>query len=553
MNGSIRWLPLLAGLVASTAWAAEKPVASACKPSRACAIELAREAGRKNFKSTGEVREYAMALLAIGHMQLAAGDKAGLDATIAEIKKVIESYKRGSDEAGYRSSVAALQVRAGSLEDALATARSARDSKQRDDAYKSISAALATVGRWREALEFAKQVKRDEEYSTAEWDVIGVLIETGRRDWVIEAAPTLTPGDEAVALVRLELKSGNFEAALNEAQRFPDMTLRLNLVSEIGSEADRQEKWEELAAAARLLAPDAAKVEADRAPVYFEIAVQWLVKAWKFDEAIALLPKFPADEQAAKRADIASVRARAGEYRKAEAMLRSIQRDYKSGVQDAIETGKVLSGDVKLDPAFPKIVDRDARIDALELLGEKLPDSRRDEVRAALRQAVELTQGPYIDDRAIRLGMLASQQAKRGFFDDALATAQLVKNTEELLGAYGDIGVAQASKGLLDDARRTFVIAEAQARKHGFSAEDQAWLIESIANAGLLPEAFAQIQAMCHRKPAGYWFNQDLDSSILMHIKAGQLQRAFEIAAMLSDAQSSDPHYFLVIANALKP
>ena len=548
MARKFRWLPMLAGLVASTTWATEKPVAIKCEPSRACAIELAREAGRQNFKARGEVHEYAMALLAIGDLQLEAGDTGGFAATVTEFLKAV----RPDDKIGYRGNLAALQAHAGQVNDALATVRSMRDPKERNDGYTGIANALASQGKWREALPIAKLKPREKNDWPAEADVMRVLANTGRREWVQDAAPTLAPKDEALWLAQVEIEAGNLAAARGQALRITNIEQRLTLIERVGSKAEEKQNWDELATIARLIPPDAARVdEKFWSGIHYEIAAEWLIKAGAFDDAQALIPKLDADERERTLAEIAHGRARSGDYRKAAAMLGSIHHDFQDGVRAAIATGKVLAGDAQLEAAMATIEDRDRRMDSLEFLGTELPDTRREEARNALRQAVQLAQGPYVADRAIVLGQFASLQASRGFFDDALQTALLVKNTEELLGAYGDIGVAQASKGLTDEARKTFLIAEAQARKYGFSGEDHAWLIESLANAGLLPEAFAQVQALCRRAPGEYWFNQSLDPAIVKHVEAGQLPRAFEIASMLSGHDSGDPHYFLTLANAL--
>jgi tetratricopeptide (TPR) repeat protein len=377
-----------------------------------------------------------------------------------------------------------------------------RDAKRRNDAWVPLANALAGKGKWRESLEFAKLKKRDKMDGTPEDDVMRALAGTGRREWVQQAAPALAPADEALWLAQVEIQAGNLAAAREQALRIQNVERRLTTLEAVGQEADARENWDELAATARLI-PRMPRNSADDYPgIHREIAAEWLIKAGALDEARALLPKLGRDEQEEKRAQIASVQARRGDYRGATAALPSLHPDFHPGVKAAIAIGKVMRGDAKLDEAMATIVDRDRRMDALQTLGDELPEARRDEARAALRQAVQLAQGPYVEDRAIVLGNLASLQARRGFFDDALQTALLVKNTEELLGAYGDIGIAQASKGLTDDARKTFVIAEGQARKHLFTGENHAWLTQSIANAGLLPEAYAQVAG---HVPTGSW------------------------------------------------
>ena len=124
-------------------------------------------------------------------------------------------------------------------------------------------------------------------------------------------------------------------------------------------------------------------------------------------------------------------------------------------------------------------------------------------------------------------------------------------DTEALLAAYEEIGIAQAKAGLIDQARRTFAIAESQARKYGFTGDDHAALTAAIATAGLLPEAFEQVRAMSGRERDDHWFDEELDPVIQAHIAAGQLARAFDIAKQLSLHDGGNVHYFLVIAKAL--
>ena len=233
-------------------------------------------------------------------------------------------------------------------------------------------------------------------------------------------------------------------------------------------------------------------------------------------------------------------------------MLASIEPDYRDSVQTAIAIGRVLAGDEKLEPALASIRARDERMDALETIGERLPDARNEEARESLRQASALIPTSHSHDEHIRLGSLASLQASRGFIDDALMTASKVRDSEELLGAYGDIGREQMKRGLTDDARRTFVIAEAQARKFGFRGEDFGQLVSAMADAGLLAEAYEQVKTVKQRPQGEYIFHMDFESVIQGHIKTGQLRRAFEIAGLLSAHDKSDPTYHLYIARELK-
>jgi hypothetical protein len=83
--------------------------------------------------------------------------------------------------------------------------------------------------------------------------------------------------------------------------------------------------------------------------IYFEIAIEWLIQAGKLDEAAALLPRLPSDEQPSQRADVAIGLAHAGEYRKAQALLKADVSGLRREILAAIDAGRVLVGDARLD------------------------------------------------------------------------------------------------------------------------------------------------------------------------------------------------------------
>lgn len=545
-------LCVLAGLGWADAQAADRLVELGCEPSRACAIQLAREAGRANYKVRKNNHEYVMALLAIADMQSATGDKPGFAASVTEIRQAIDGFEGGKDQVGYRASLAVTQAREGLLEEARATVRSIREAKTRSEANASIASALAGEGRWRDALSFAKRVDRAKNSESPEAEVMRTLVETERREWVREALPTLARGEEPLVLASLELQTGNFAAARAEAQRISDPERRVLVIEQIAQAIEEKKDWAELAVTARLIPPDAAKATNELLrSIHFKLASEWLAKAGAFDEALALVPSVSADERQELLAEIAQLQALSGDYRKSIALLNSIEPDWRRDVRSAIAVAKVLAGEEKLEQALASLVANDLRLDALEMLGEMLPDERRDEARAVLRQAVDLAARTDLENRDIEFHLYASMQARRGFFPDAHETALRIHDSGELLAAYGDIGIAQAMQGNLDEARRTFAIAESQARKYGFTGERHAQLTELVAKAGLLPEAFAHVQAMSQRDRSDYWFDQNLDAVIQGHLNTGQLRRAFEIAVLLSGHDSGNPHYFLVIAAAL--
>jgi hypothetical protein len=112
---------------------------------------------------------------------------------------------------------------------------------------------------------------------------------------------------------------------------------------------------------------------------------------------------------------------------------------------------------------------------------------------------------------------------------------------------------AQAARGDLAGARKTFARFEPLLREPTVDGYFHAEIINDLATAGLLAEAFAQVQALSRRGPGDLWRFDELSLLIRAHVESGQLRRAFEIAAMVSDHDHGRAHYFLEIARALEP
>ena len=237
-------------------------------------------------------------------------------------------------------------------------------------------------------------------------------------------------------------------------------------------------------------------------------------------------------------------------------MLESLSPEDKAVVQGKIAIASVLAGEQRFEKALTAFPAPQERLAMLQMLGEKLPEARSAEARDVLRAAVKVAEQPDID-RDFELKTIGELQAKRGFIKDAQATAARI---EKGAGQYrlanlcllqGAIMKTQAARGDLASARRTFAKAELLLREAGVNGYIHAEFINDLATAGLLPEAFAQVQALSRRAHNDLWRDSDLFSVIHAHVENGQLRRAFEIAALASEHDYGNSDYFLEIAKAL--
>jgi hypothetical protein len=110
---------------------------------------------------------------------------------------------------------------------------------------------------------------------------------------------------------------------------------------------------------------------------------------------------------------------------------------------------------------------------------------------------------------------------------------------------------AQAARGDLHGARKTFARLEPLLHRADFNGYAHAEVIGDLTAAKLMPEAHAQVQAISRRAHDDRWHDAELFPLIRAHVEAGELHRAFEIAVMLSEHDYGNPDYFLEIARAI--
>jgi hypothetical protein len=533
---------------------AESPISLPCEPSRACAIEMARAAAYENERRSKGNFGQMYGLLAVANVQLDSGDITGFTATAAEARRAIDGTMV---QAGGLDHLAQMQARAGLFEEALATAGDSRTAFEREMAYRRVSEEFARRGRWREAVSARTVAHGDASY--AKYPVMNDLVQTGRRDWVMEALPALAPDREAEVLTEFERLSGNLGAAREQALRIADPEKRWMPLFEIANAGIENQQWDEVVAVARFAAAEGES--ADTADVLHHRvyhAIIWLSAAHRFDEALSLVPKYREEFHSEMRADIASDMLTAGELERARAMLASLSPEDKAKVQGKIAIASVLAGEQRFEKALRAFPAPPERLALLQMFGEKLPEARSAEAHDVLRAAVKVAEQPDID-RDYKLKTIGELQAKRGFIEDAQATATRI---EKGAGEYrlanlcllqGAIMKAQAARGDLAGARKTFARAERLLREAEVNGYIHVEFIKDLATAGLLPEAFAQVQALSQRAHEDLWHDRDLFPVIHAHVENGQLRRAFEIAALLSEHDYGNPDYFLEIAKALEP
>jgi hypothetical protein len=186
--------------------------------------------------------------------------------------------------------------------------------------------------------------------------------------------------------------------------------------------------------------------------------------------------------------------------------------DWQPQARIAIEASQVISGAQSLDELRAKFPSRESRTEALEMLSEWVSDARAVDAKQVLRELGPLYTQRDANERDPSLRELVFQQVQRGFMDDALTTARSMTDTGELIAAYNAIGEAMAKRGDIRSTKAVFTEAERQALKSGLDADRQADLAAGMAQAGLLDEAFAQLQLMSRRPAHEYWYDAGLDA-----------------------------------------
>ena len=283
------FLSVLALSMAGIAIPAEPAIDLPCAPSRACAIEMARAAAyEKERRSKGSLGEM-FGLLAVASVQLDSGDIAGFTAAAAEARRAIE---RTMVQAAGLDHLAEMFARAGMFDQALGTAAAARTPFEREMAYRRVAEEFARRGRWREALA-ARLSAHSGHVGYSNYIVMKDLVQTRRRDWVMDALPTLAPGREPEVLTELERLSGNLEAAREQAVRIADPETRWMPLFEIAKAGTETGQWEEVAAVARIAAAEGLDADTEHVRNHRIIfAIEWSSAARQFDEALSLVSKY---------------------------------------------------------------------------------------------------------------------------------------------------------------------------------------------------------------------------------------------------------------------
>lgn len=540
-------------LILLPARAADPPIELPCEPSRACAIQMARAAGYEGERRASGNGALRAGLLGIVELEAASGDKVAYAATLAEIRRYVAGLKNPYD---LLSSLTRIQAAAGLFEDAEATARDSRPGFDHEMAYRYLTEEYSRRGRWREALVAATEWTGKVEY--AKPAVMKELVKTGRRDWVMDALQTLASGNEAPVLSVLERVTGNFLAAQAQAVRVQDPAERWMLLFDTATAAIEKQQWDAVIAVANFAAAEGVAAQEPHTRFHrLSFATEWLCAAGRYEEALALAPKVQRVEEEQLRYTVAESLVSAGETAKAKKLLKSISGDLKAALTERIAMAQVLEGKQRYEKALAPLRTPAARLAALQLLGEKLPESRRVEARDALHAAVKEAQQPGIENPDYELAVTGTLLAKRGFHADALEVANRIdaRNGEfragNLCNIYGGIILAQAAQGDAAAARKTLARAGSVLLEPKVDDYVHAAFIADMARAGLLPEAFAQIQVLARRPYGNKWYWSDIEVVTRAHIEAGQLRRAFEIAALASDHERGNPYYFLDLVPAL--
>jgi hypothetical protein len=542
---------LLCAWICEPAEAAEKPQARVnCEPSRACAWELAKQAGRDSAKARKDSYQLARSLNTVAWQQHQAGDRVAMRATVDELRRVHSG--RGGHDADL-TMLATLQAAAGLDQEALKTIGGIPGRQAQDSARRGVARQWAVQGRFKDALAQAGKVKDDVTRTFAISSVLDAAVASGREDWIRESARLTDPAFERLLWIRAAIHSRDFALARARTLDLQEADDRLALLSQIGNQIEKSDDWTELAETARQVGRHADSPASDTdKQIHYSLAIDWLIKAKAWQEALALIPKSRESDMPRQTAAVAIGLALQGDVAGAERMLPAVESSYRANVRGAILTSQVLTGALTLDGALAQMPKGDPHLVALERIGEGLPATREAEARAALNAWAQQCAAMRHDERDPSLAGVVQVQVSRGFFADALQTARSMSATDERLGAFTTIGVAQAKSGDLGAARTSFLEAGGEARKKDFDGKLHAQLAGKLGEAGLLQEAYAETVALARRPADDDWYDADVDDVLLAHVKAGQESRAYELAGLLSNHDRGNPHYYLVIASGVK-
>lgn len=550
MSAAVTRILLALLLAGSCALATGKPPQVPCEPSLECAWELAKQAGRDNSKVTGRSFVLVNALHGVGHQQRLARDRQALLATLAELQRVKPDL---GTESTFDSTIAYYQAAAGLDSEALATVSRIQESAARDSARAGIIRVWAEQGRFDVAFDLLPKLENDVQRALALGNVSGAAVESGREDWIREVVTRAGPASESGMRFQIALHRGEFARAREVALQQANTLVRSLMLQQAIEAIKKSDDRSELAETVRHFAKEGELEQREFGrQVHYSLAIEWLIQAGAFDDALALLPKDDPDDGPRHRAVVAVHRALKGDIAGAEKMLPEIEPGFHANVHSAILTRRVIVGEALLEDAMPMLPHGEARRTALQRIGEGLPRSRESEARAALQEWARRCATLGAEDRDPSLAGVIKVQVKRGFFSDALAIARIIGDTEERLGALTDIVIAQARTGDLEAARQTLKEAKSMSARNDFSPDMHAMLAAALGEANLLDEAYAETMALARRPVKDSWFDAELDGVLVALMRANQVKRAYELAGLLSKHDRGNPHYYLIIASGTK-
>ena len=334
-----------------------------------------------------------------------------------------------------------------SLAMALAATQGIEKDLSRERKLADIASAQADVGGFRDAVAIAQQI---EEFPyTRSWtylDIATAQAEAGNhrdaKQSFSEALATAQPIEDdyqrAVAftsIAKAQAEAGNFGEALATAQRIEDDYQRAVAFASIAkAQAEAGNFGEALATAQRI------EDDYQRAVAFASIA-KAQAEAGNFGEALATAQRIEMEDWYGHRAEalhnIAAAQAEAGNHRDAKqsfsealAAAQRIESPNRAGVFRDIATAQAEAGNL-----------RDAK--------------------QSFSEAVAATKMVENDDRrAEALYRIARAQADTGYFQDALATAQRIKEgSHSRADAFIETARAQAEAGNLWNAKQSLAMA----------------------------------------------------------------------------------------------
>lgn len=541
-------------LLSTTAMAQPR---SACAPSVACAVALARAAAARDDSEFRDTLIISVAVEA-GVVLAQAGQQAEARAAFSDARAGIARLRNRELRLNWTRNLASSLVNAGFIDDALASADRDSDAAERLKIYRAVVSHYARRNRQPEALQAAARAGAEQRDDLV-FDGVQTLAEAGRVDDARALATALPDAEQGrvsyllgVALLQQRDLAGASEAFARVGGS--EVYILHQLASAqyaTGNVAAAQETMRTAMASAP------ANGDAFGREMEALVLVRQLTDVEMFTDALAHVSEAPRDNQTQLVAEIAVAQAWAGQAEDAErTFARMMSMDgaifLREETRAGIASGRAINGE-PWRTAFTNVTDPNVRQTALTEAAPMLAaDGRAGVAREMLQDAAAAAQRirPR-DDSDAALAEVARAQIESGLLEEARATADTIPGAPARAVARSDVARALHVAGDTDGARAVFADAAETARQD-VAARETLWRLPSaMAELGLLSEALTLARALPNdNEDDGFAAATALGRVAEAYARTNDAETAFAIASELDDPQMRSVVY-MNIARAM--